>query len=115
MITTQTLIQLSDVVKITQLARKAGLNFSTILSKVRDNRALTTTESRKIEEVLQSYNLKIEPEVKKEFSLKDYAHLTPAQLLELPRETRNKILSASAELAAQDYEMIDDPTDIFEH
>lgn len=112
MLTTQILHEISDVMKISTLAEKAGLNKNTILAKLRDKRDLTTTESQKLQKTILLLLDKVKD---KEFRLEDYRHYTMAQILELPDEIQDKIMAASVEAAKDDYEYIPDYQHIIEH
>lgn len=117
MITTQVIAQLKNIINITQLAKEAKINSNTLHTKVREMRDLSTTESMKIENALNKYHLKIEaplPE-KDNFKLEDYLHLSAGEIRKLDPALRDKIMIASAEIAAQDYELIEDYDDIIEY
>jgi hypothetical protein len=114
MVTTQLLHELSDVFKISVIAEKSGLKSSTLLSKLRDNRDLTTTESKKIEQCFYQIFEKIH-NADKEFKLEDYENYSIDEVLALPEEMRNKIIKASAEQSKDDYEYIQDNQHIIEH
>ena len=116
MITTQVIAELKNIINITQLAKEAKINSNTLHTKVREMRDLSTTESMQIEKVLHKYHLKIEAvEKSSNFRLEDYLHLSAKEIRQLPKDLRDKIMIASAEIAAIDYEVIEDNQDIIEY
>lgn len=114
MITTQVIAELKNIINITQLAKEAKINSNTLHTKVREMRDLSTTESKKIEDVLNKYHLKVdvtEKEKEKEFRFEDYAHLSAKEIRKLPENIKSKILEECSRIAAQDFELIEgDPT-----
>ena len=113
MITIQVLSELSDIIKISQVASKAGLNSHTILSKLRERRDLTTSESKKIENVLQHYHIKIEN--RDMFRFEDYKHLSAAEVQDLPEDIKAKLLQHYSKIAAENFELIEGDTTVYDY
>jgi len=56
-LTIERLRQLQDIIKVTTLAEKAGLNSNSIRAKLHSNRELTVSESAQMEAILKRYGL----------------------------------------------------------